>query len=375
MKVGIDINQVVYQGTGVGRFTQNLVESVLSYDQKNQYIFFFSSLRQKLDDRLEQKIKTSNQKLIKWRFPPSLLSLLWNDLHQFSSLTTNYLLPTTTLDYFISSDWTEPPLNCPKATIVHDLIYRRYPETLDKKIVFTQEKRMNWVKQESKIIFADSLSTKDDLIKLLNIDSKKIAVNYPGVTIIQPTKQQIMQTLKKYGIKKPFILTVGKLEPRKNITRLIQSFNQLNDNKIDLIIAGPKGWDSSLNIKHQTLNIKYLGHISDIELYSLYSSCLFFVYPSLYEGFGYPIVEAMKLGAPVACSNTSSMKEIAGDAALLFNPLKINEIFHCIVTMKQDKKLRDELISKGKERAKMFNWEKYINKMLFVLNNLTNKPI
>ena len=83
----------------------------------------------------------------------------------------------------------------------------------------------------------------------------------------------------------------------------------------------------------------------------------------------------MKLGAPVACSNTSSMKEIAGDAALLFNPLKINEIFHCIVTMKQDKKLRDELISKGKERAKMFNWEKYINKMLFVLNNLTNKPI
>ena len=147
MKIGIDISQVVYQGTGVGRFTQNLVESVLSYDQKNQYIFFFSSLRQKLDNRLEQKIKASNHKLIKWRFPPSLLSLLWNDLHQFSSLTTNYLLPTTTLDYFISSDWTEPPLNCPKATIVHDLIYRRYPETLDKKIVFTQEKRMNWVKQ------------------------------------------------------------------------------------------------------------------------------------------------------------------------------------------------------------------------------------
>lgn len=370
MKIGIDISQIVYKGSGVGRFTLSLVESTLKYDKTNQYTFFFSSLRQKLDPNLEKKIKEHNHKLIKWPLPPTLLSFLWNDLHSISKLlTSNYSL-LTDLDWFISSDWTEPPLsNINKATIVHDLVYLRYPQTQDEKIVKTQQKRMSWVKKESRLIFCDSQITKDDLITMLQIQKEKIIVNYPGVDITVPDQNQIKEALKKYGLDKPFILSVGKQEPRKNIDRLIQAFGKVNNKNIDLVIVGPKGWFSPItNNQYPIANIKFLGYISDEELYSLYASCLFFVYPSLWEGFGYPIAEAMKLGAPVACSNTSSMKEIGGEAALLFDPTNTEDMYRCINTLIQDENLRKELIHKGKNQAGKFEWENYIrilNKALY----------
>ncbi len=360
MKIGIDISQITYQGTGVGRFTNSLVNALLENKNKNQYTFFFSSLRRNLDSDLENKIKSNGHKLIKWKIPPTLLSFLWNNCHSYSSLPTNYSLQPTNFDYFISSDWTEPPINTNKATIVHDLVYLKYPETLPKIIIETQKKRMSLVKKESKIIFTDSQATKQDLVNLLNIKAEKIVVNYPGVDVHFPAKENIKKTLEKYKITKPFILSVGKQEPRKNIKRLIQAFQQINNQNIQLIIVGVKGW-GNLPAGGPISNIKYLGYVSDSDLYSLYSSCHFFIYPSLYEGFGYPIIEAMKLGAPVACSNTSSMGEIAKDAALLFDPLKTEEIFRCIDTLIKNENLRKDLIIKGKERAKLFNWEKYYN--------------
>jgi len=377
MKIGIDISQIVYKGTGVGRFTKNLVESILTYDKENQYIFFFSGLRQKLDEDLERKILDKKHQLIKWKLPPTLLSFLWNDLHQFVKCFMFHASCFHDLDWFITSDWTEPPLSCKKVTIVHDLVYKRFPETLDKRIFLTQKKRMKWVKKESQVIFADSLATKDDLIKYLNIEEEKIVVNYPGVEVIVPTQKQIQQTLSKYKLDKPFILTVGKLEPRKNLERLITAFQKLNDKTIDLVIVGPKGWGTTeqySNIAIKQSNIKFLGFIPDIDLYSLYSSCLFFIYPSIWEGFGYPIIEAMKLGAPVACSDTSSMKEIADDAALLFDPFNTEKMLQCIDTLKKDEKLRKELITKGKKQAEMFSWERYYRIFIKALNSKHQIP-
>ncbi len=364
MKIGIDISQIVYKGTGVARFTEELIKTICQYDKKNDWIFFFSSLRQKFNPYLEKLIVSKGWKVVKFKIPPTALSIIWNDIHV---LKIESLLGK--LDWFISSDWTEPPAKCKKATVVHDLVYLRYPELSQQKtkidiptlnlspnIVRTQKLKLKWVKKESTIIFADSQATKADLIKFIGFDRNKVTVNYPGIGIRKDPKKIIS--------KKPFILTVGKIEPRKNLGRLIEAFKQSSLKGIELLIVGPKGWDQNLK---QTTNVKFTGFVSDERLATLFSSCLCFVYPSIWEGFGYPVLEAMSYGAPVATSNTSSLKEIAGDAALLFNPLEVKEIKGALQKLISNAEFRQVLSKKGKERAKEFTWKRYYDVLIKTL--------
>lgn len=363
MRIGIDISQISHEGTGVARFTDGLVTAILDYDKTHQWSFFFSSLRKNLNADLEKRIIDKGHAIIKQRIPPTLLSFINNAIHHQALSSIVYRL-SSSLDWFITSDWTEPPMDCKKATIIHDLAYLRFPETVDKTIKKNQKERVQWIKKESSVIIADSQSTKEDVHNLLDIDTKKITTIYPGVTIQKPDQQQIRKTIRKYNLKKPFLLTVGKIEPRKNLERLVDAFQNMNDETIDLVIVGPKGWYEP----QISSSIKYLGYVEDQDLYSLYASCLFFVYPSLWEGFGYPIVEAMKLGVPVVTSNTSSPKEIAREAALLFDPLNTNDILHCLNTMKQNRKIREVLGQKGEKRSELFTWKNYYNTMVRVLS-------
>ncbi len=368
MRIGIDISQVIYEGTGVSRFTKGLIDSILTYDHKNKWVFFYSGFRRTIQKEIKEAIEMKNQTLIQYRIPPKLLAGLW--------IKIGYTVESIdkTLDWFITSDWAEiPSKHTKKATIVHDLTYIRYPEFVEKNIRDVQTDRLKRVKRESMLIFADSYSTKKDITRYLEVEGKRIAVNYPGVETVKPTQDQINSTLQKYNLKnKKFILTVGKLEPRKNLPRLIQTFQLLNRKDNELIIVGPKGWQQFNNVAmKQSNNVRFLDLVSDLELSSLYSSCLIFVYPSLWEGFGYPIIEAMQLKAPVACSNVSSMKEIAKDAALFFNPLSVEEMYRSMNTLIQDKNLRNELIKKGLQRNKIFYWRSYYNTMLEALENHT----
>lgn len=358
MKIGIDISQIVYSGTGVARFTNDLTSAILDYDNKNQWVFFFSSLRQDLDPSLKEKILAKKHELITWKLPPTVLSYLWNDLHNMFRFD---IKP----DWFITSDWTEPNiLGIKKTTIVHDLVFKRFPETVHKKILSVQTKRLNLVKKETDIIFADSQSTKKDLINFYQINPDKIVVNYPGIEVIRPSSSQIKKTIDKYSLKKPFILSVGKQEPRKNLGKLIEAFNKIKNDEIDLVIVGPTGWK---DYDYQSKNIKYLGLVKDIELYSLFSKALMFAYPSLWEGFGIPIVEAMKLGTPIVCSNSSSIAEISGQAALLFDPENTEDITRSIKKLIGSPLLRKELVAKGKEKSKIFTRKSYLEKLLNTL--------
>lgn len=366
MTIGIDISQIVYEGTGVARYTKNLVEAILNYDTENDYVFFFSSLRRTLDSNLEKRIKQKH-KLNKFFFPPQLLNLFWNQLHQ---IKINHLIGIC--DVFISSDWTQPPISSPtkKVTIVHDLVFLKYPETLHPKIAAVQKRRLYWVKKECDLIIVDSQSTKKDLITLLNIEKRRLRVVYPAVEIQNPTKTDFDRINKIYNIRNTkYILSVGKLEPRKNLFRLISSFQKADLKDAPLLIIGPKGWDSKefqiSNLKLQIpKNVKFLGYVPDADLYALYSQALFFIYPSIYEGFGYPIVEAMTLGCPVAASNTSSMKEIVEGYGLLFNPESEDAIVDSIKKLYTDEGLRKELIEKGKKRAEDFGIKKFAEQFI-----------
>ena len=363
MKLGIDISQIVYKGTGVGRFTEGLVDAILNYDTENKWVFFFSGFRRQLNEKFLQKIYSKKQHTTKWSLPPTALAFLWNDLH--------ILKPpfTKKLDWFITSDWTEPPTYSKKATVVHDLVFKKYPNTVHPKILSTQTKRLQWTTQESKLIFVDSQTTKRDLMDIYSVDDEKICVNYPGISISHQDldKEAKLNVLKKYKLSDPFILTVGKVEPRKNIKNLINAYNALREeeNVPDLVIVGLQGWDSEVAVNE---NIHYLGYVSDYDLAALYQSALGFIFPSIYEGFGYPILEAMAYGCPVATSNTSSLEEIAiNGTALVFDPFNQKSITDAFLVLIKERELRRELVKRGKQRSDEFTWKRYYDTMMEAL--------
>lgn len=340
MKIGIDISQTAFPGSGVARYTHALVRSLLDHpSQDERYTFFFSSLRKSPPQELVDAIKAPHQ-LIRAYIPPSLLSYIWNDLH---------VLPVEKLigkhDIYVSSDWTQPPVkHARSATIIHDMIPFEYPETsttstrflptsltIQPNIVGTHTKRLAWVAQECPCIIADSHSTKKDIMKHLAIPDKNIHVVYPAVTVKPISASKQAQVRKAYGLHRPFILTVGKIEPRKNISALIQAFAQSTlAPSHDLAIVGARGWGDASTIPeipaHVEKSLRWLGYVPDEDLYALYGQAQQSVMPSLYEGFGFPIIEAMALGCPVACSDTSSLGELGKGYAQLFNPLDINDI-------------------------------------------------
>ena len=165
MKIGIDVSQITYEGTGVANFLRHLVLNLIKIDKKNQYILFYSSFRKKIPDIVNDLTKTQNFKIKKFKLPPSVLDLLWNRLH---ILPIEWLIGD--IDIFITSDWTEPPTTkAKKATILYDLIVYRFPNETDKKIVDVQKRKLKWVKNESSMVFCISEATKKDAIEVLGL--------------------------------------------------------------------------------------------------------------------------------------------------------------------------------------------------------------
>jgi hypothetical protein len=177
MKIGIDVSQIAYQGTGVANFLSSLIFNLSKIDKKNQYVLFFSSLRKNFKFQISNFKSNPNISIKKFYFPPSLLDLLWNRLH---ILPIEWLIGD--VDVFITSDWTEPPtLRAKKATILYDLVVYRYPDETDRKIVEVQKRKLKWVRKESQMVFCISESTKKDAADILGIKKEKLRVIYPGV--------------------------------------------------------------------------------------------------------------------------------------------------------------------------------------------------
>jgi len=179
MKIGIDVSQTAYEGTGVAQYVSELVSQLALVDNKNEYILFYSSLRKKFHpDQIGIKFPISNKNIQvrKFPFPPTFLDILWNRLH---IAPIEWFIGD--IDVFISSDWTQPPTKAQSVTILYDLIVYKYPKETDKKIVATQKRRLQWVKKECDRIICISESTKKDAMDILGIDEKKLVVIYPGI--------------------------------------------------------------------------------------------------------------------------------------------------------------------------------------------------
>jgi glycosyltransferase involved in cell wall biosynthesis len=371
MKIALDISQIVYEGTGVARFTYHLVKTILAQDTGHNWTFFCSSLKHNLNADIEIEIHASKHNLIRWYIPPRLLSTQWNE-----NLWRDYAPIPGNFDLFISSDWTQPPTKIAKtrAAIVHDLAFKKVPETVDPLIITTQSKRLANVVKECQIIWCDSKSTVTDLNECYpGIMATVVEVNYPGIVAPKPKNTSIFPYIFKPH---EYFFAVGKIEPRKNLQRLIEAFLKLIQAPpyahMHLVIAGPRGWDNATQaLSHPQIHL--LGTVTDEELANLYQNALAFVFPSLYEGFGIPPLEAMALGCPVILSNVSSLSEIATSASACFvDPNSVGSIHDAMKRMIEQSDFRASLVAEGKKNVARFTYEKYLQNMLKSINAINS---
>lgn len=280
-------------------------------------------------------------------------------------------------DIFFSPTHYRPKFaGIPTAISIMDLSFLHFPDLFIKKDLY---QLTNWTKEsakKAKTIFTISKASRDDIIKSYSLSEAKVKVTYLGIKPDLSKKTLNMDALdKKFGIKGKYILFVGTLQPRKNIIKLVETLSKLKDKDINLVIAGKKGWlydeiiasPSKYNVKER---VKFLDFVSNEDLPSLYKNALCFVLPSLYEGFGLPVLEAMKYGCPVLASNVSSLPEAGGDAALYFNPEDADDMTEKLEKVVSDAQLRQDMVKKGYNQIKKFSWEKTAKETLEVLEDL-----
>lgn len=263
----------------------------------------------------------------------------------------------------------------PTIAIVHDLIPLKLRQYYSPQAKFYFWCTLQTLRKASFII-TDSEFTRQQLMQFNIVPSNKIKTIYGGVERPQ-LNYQLDLISNKYGISKPFILYVGGFIKRKNVQRLLYAFAGLKNYQNYILIL--VGWGRPpaiaeikkiINLLNLQENCKLLHNISDAELSCLYSNCEIFIFPSLYEGFGLPILEAMAHGAPVISSNFTSLPELGGDAVIYCNPLSIQDITNKMDLLLSDTKLRDIIKRKGLERVKLFNWQATVTQILEIINSL-----
>lgn len=359
MKIGIDISQIVY-GTGVSNYTKNLVDALFKIDKKNEYVLFGGSLRRIKELQNFHKTLAGRSVLKAFPLSPMIADFLWNKLHMFP--IENFV---GEVDIFHASDWTQPPARRAKlVTTIHDLVPILYPETSHPKIVAAHKKRLEWIRKEADGIIAVSQATQKDIVKHLGIPQEKISVIYEAVnpSVKRIGERLIGETRRKYKIPEKYFLMVG-ADPRKNLERIAQAVQ--NFGNIPLVVVGRK-WP---NLNLTSHNIIWAGYVTDPELSALYSGAQALVYATLYEGFGLPILNAFVCQTPVVTSNVSSMPEVAGDAAVLVDPLDADDIARGINDALSKK---NELIKKGLARVKKFSWGKAARQTLAIYEKVAN---
>ncbi|HRN70845.1 MAG TPA: glycosyltransferase family 1 protein [Candidatus Woesebacteria bacterium] len=272
------------------------------------------------------------------------------------------------------------PRYCPFPIVVtiHDLSFFYFPNEFKKKDLFQLKNWTSYSLEIASSIIAVSKTTKKDIRHFYDLPENRIHVVYNGFEKhVDKAKSTIMEDLNLQ--KNKFLLYVGTLQPRKNITILIKSFKLFQQKNPDykLVLVGKKGWlyDSifaEVNNQNLTNSVIFTDYIPDADVSELYKNALCFVMPSLYEGFGIPILEAMAHNCPVISSHTSSLPEIGGDACLYFDAKDEKDLLQDIERLAEDSDLRRKLIQKGKERITEFSWEKSAKETLEILKNTIN---
>lgn len=342
MRIGIDISQIVYE-TGVSVYTRELVSRLVENFPEHEYVLYGGSLRR--SDELRGFLSgKKNVSHVITKISPTVADWIWNRLHVFSIDKI-----TGKVDVFHTSDWSEPPANCPKVTTIHDLSFLNYPKLTHPKIMATHKRRLYRVQKESTRVIVPSESSKQDAVKI-GIPSSKITVipEAPSKIYVRQSSDKVEALRKKYRITGNFALAVG-ANPRKNTKHIVAAFEKAKADAglVQLVVVG-RGEEV------EGSGVRFVGHVPTDELPFFYSGASLLIYTSLEEGFGLPILEAFACGCPVLTSNVSSMPEVAGSAAILCDPLSVESISKGVVQVMKNK---NKLVKKGSERVKNYSWD------------------
>lgn len=364
MRILIDCTQIPLKRTGVGVYADELLKHLphIIANDDALYVLIQSDdilLKERLSLNLHISILTITSDLFRNRIA----------LAAYEQFILPWILLLKKIDVVHSLHYTHP-LICPCARVVtlHDMTFFVIPE------MHTAARRLSmrfFIKRalrRAEIVIFVSESTKADAQRICDIINDRQFVVPLGVDISRfagITDDRVTETMLKLHIEKPYILYVGTIEPRKNITRLIHAFEQLDqyNSRYKLVIAGGLGWDyaetlQAIEESPHKASIRRLGYITTDDKTALIAGCDLLVYPSLYEGFGLPVLEGMAAGVPVITSTTSSLREVAGTAAVLADPHSIEQIASSINAVLSDATYSEALREAGRSRAAEFSWEK-----------------
>ena len=371
MLIGIDASRAtVAQRTGTEAYSLHLIRSLLELDSAHRFRLYFNRapppglFTAAANERSDQRVMP---------FPR-----LWTH----ARLSTEMLVHPPDVLYVPSHVL---PIAHPQRSVVtvHDLGHRFYPEAHTP----GQRRYLEWstryhVRAAAHLV-ADSEATRRDLVRLYGADEQRITVVHLGVDpTLRPVDEpaELARVRAKYGLASSYLLYVGTLQPRKNLVRLIDAFAEICcvgeglGRDLQLVLAGKKGWlYQEILERGRELGVEarvvFPGFVPAADLAALYSGARLFVMPSLYEGFCLPVLEAMACGTPVVCSSTSSLPEVAGDAALLFDPHDVKEMARAMVRALERAELRRSLIAQGTERVRGFTWSHAARQVLEILEH------
>ena len=374
-RIGLDYTPAWEQGAGIGRYVRELVAALAIEDQSTAWRLFVAGAR-------ISQLPPAPGRNFCWR--PVALSSQWlMRLWHRARIPVPVELFTGPLSLYHATDFVLPPVRRTTTTIVqvHDLSFLRVPDAAPPALKAWLERVVPASVRRADFVLADSHATRQDLIEFFAVTPhSKIGVLHGGVNArFGPRAASAQLTVRrKYGLDDwPFILSVGTVQPRKNYGRLVESLARLraDDNDLHLVIAGGTGWLSDPfyeQLRNSGLGdvVHLTGYVADEDLPALYSAATVFAFPSLYEGFGFPVLEAMACGVPVVTSNLSSLPEVAGDAALLVDPYDVAALSDALGRIVHDSALRQRLVQAGYRQAEHFSWQRAARDLLAVYKSL-----
>ncbi len=366
MRIGIDVSFVTADRVGVDQYLYNLLKNLAKIDTDNSYFLYANK---DLPEEFTNFGRNFRTVISRNRILPRIL---------WVQFVLPGLLKRDGIELLHAPCYVAPArMPCPLVITFHDMVSWLFPQKFRIKHRIVYSLFVPSFAKKADGLIAVSGCTKKDLIRLFRVPEEKVTVIYEGANeLFKPVddKTLLENIREKYSLPEKYILYVGMLEPRKNVPVLIRAFKQLKDLtgvEHKLVIAGKKGWMfneifNTVQLLKLEDEVIFTGYIADKELPLVYGASKLFVYPSTYEGFGLPPLEAMACGVPVIASDVSSIPEITGDAAELVNPGNADELSRAMSKIISDKSLQESMKKKGLERAGMFSWEKTASQTLEV---------
>ena len=373
MHIAIDVRTVETQHSGVGYYVTHLLEALHRLDRRNRYTYVCTR------KQIEEGVMGRNA-------VPLLPTRFSHESHPLGDLWEHFFLPSqlrrSGVDLFHGPAFVIPFWKRGYRTVatIHDLVVFRHPETVPRRYSYYMQSVIRMAVRYADALITVSQCTARDLYEFLNVPRRKVHVIYSAASPrFRPVgEERIRQVRQRYGLDRPFILHVGNLEPKKNLPRLLEGFVGVRrrfGDRYQLVVAGKRGWLEGpiFHAVHRLgleSAVRFLGYVPAEDLPALYSAAALFVFPSLYEGFGLPVLEAMGCGTPTVTSWAASLPEVAGDAAVLVDPHDAEDIGRAMVRVLESPALQEELREKGLQRQARFSWEETARKTLEVYHRV-----